>query len=256
MMLPGFTFNGVTSDSVYLNLLHAKWSMLPDSRDVFEAIPGRPGSWHYPQPPGDRTLTLSVGINATTQSDLHSKVRTIAEWLRPQGRKSLILDEDPSYYWSAVVANPGDIDHLLELGQWDIQFRTDPYVYALTESNGGSPSIGASPTITNTGAIEVPTRIVVYASGTVTNPAVSLGDESFSWTGVLPAGSALVVDSVDMISGTTTNGAAALAGTLDLSTLTVKEITGDFPILDPGGNVLHSSGGTGIVKVFWRQRRL
>lgn len=255
MMLPGFTFDGVSSDAKGLNLLHAKWSMLPASRDVFESIPGRPGTWHYPQPPGDRTLTLTVGLAADDQGDLHDKVRTVAEWLRPTGKKSIVLADDPDHYWNGVVVNPGDIEHLLELGQWDIQFQTDPYVYALSETSA-SASVGASATVTNPGSIEVPTRIVLYASGTITNPTLSLGDESFSWTGSITAGHALVIDSVDMLSGTTTDGAAALAGTLDLSTLTVEEITGDFPILDPGANVLLSFGGTGTVKVFWRQRRL
>lgn len=257
MRLPGFEFGGTHSKDLGIEVLDVRRSLLASSRDVFEQVPGRPGSWHYPQEPGDRSVVAVVGYQADSREDFWAGLRLVAEWLRPTGRKRLVLDDDPDFYFWAVAVNAADVARELELGQAEVEFSADPYVYALAESSD-TFALGASATVVNPGGIETPARVVVAAtSGAVNDPAVSLGDESFSYDGSIPGGSALVVDAADVVSVVVADGAGALAGTADLSLGDAVDIQGDFPVLDPGPNALGSSPNTaGTVKVFWRQRRL
>lgn len=258
MIEPGFSFDGQHSDDFALNCLTVKRTMLPTSTDVFVNIPGRPGAWHFPMEPGDRSVVVTAGVEGVDETDLIQKVSAIAAWLRPLGRKELIFDVDPDWYFSAVVTNPGDIAKSLDLGQWDIEFAAEPYLYALQETSA-SASLGASATITNAGDIETPARVVIAATGGagITNPSVTLGGYTFSIVGSIPNGQSLVVDALDQIAFIYPGTTAPLAGAADRSLGTPIEIVGDFPILAPGDNALGTLPNlSGTVKVFWRLRRL
>lgn len=254
-----FTFAGIDSATL-LHVLGVRRTVLPFQRDVYESIPGRAGTYQFPEELGDRPVLVSAGLIGTSQGNLIAQERAVAEWLRTRTRERLIFDDDPDWYFMAKVANEAAVTDSLDLGGFEIEFRCDPYVYALNE---GSPSaaLGASFTFDSDYAPDVPPRIVVYAVTDLTSPSVTLDGTTIGYAGILPAGDALVWDSVDfwsLLYDDGTEGTDVRDGAFDPTLGDPVEPEGDFPTITQGANVVTSEAvsGTGTVVVFWRPRRL
>lgn len=243
------TFNGISGSSVGIHVLKANRSALPASRDQKIDIPGRPGSYVYSVTPGDRKITVSVGIEADDASDYMDKTRALALWLRTNGKKPLIFSDEPDKVWNAVV-EPIDMIQLerdIELGQTDIEFVADSYAYK-TVTETAAWNTAASPTITlhNEGTVPVPIRFVITSSSYLSSPRFRRGDDLF----VLPslgAGWILDVDGVNKsIILTTPENPAPMPHWLN--------VAGDFFDLLPGDNVLEFAATEGVypsVAVWW-----
>lgn len=258
-MSAGFTFDGQHSTALGLKVLAIRRSVLPGLRDSFEQIPGRPGAYVFPEEPGDRSVVVEAGLVGTSQPDLIGQERTIAEWLRTRTRERLVLDDDPSWWLNAIVVAPGEVDDSMDLGSFEIEFRCDPYVYALNESSP-SAAMGASFTFASDYVPDVPPRIVIYSTGSLVNPSVTIGGETISYTGTIPSGDAVVFDSLDfwaLLFGDGTEGLDVRNGAFDPSLGTPVLPVGDFPTITQGTNTVltAASSGSGTVVVFWRPRR-
>lgn len=260
MLLPGFTFDGQHSDDFDLNVLGIRRTALPTSRDVFVEVPGRPGSYHFPEEPGDRAIVALVGVEADDGPDLVDRVRDVAHWVKTSSRRVLLLDEDPDNYLMAVVVNPGDVDNLLDLGRWEIEFSCGPHVYSVSQHSASAVMPTNPLTATNDGPLETPPRIVVAATqgGAVDGPEVHLGDATMLWNSALLAGQALVIDSDLQVVTFHSSIGTLLAGDYDPSTGTVPTgLSGDFGGLEPGANPITFTpdSGAATVAVFWHERR-
>lgn len=257
-MSAGFTFDGTHSSAKDLKVLRIHRSVLPGSRHRFQEVPGRAGAYLFPEEPGDRAVVALCGLVGASQGDLISQERNVAEWLLTRSRERLVLDDDPSWWLNAIVVNPAEVTDALDLGQFEVEFRCDPYVYALNESSA-SASLGASVTFASAEVPDVPVRIVVYATGTVVGPSVTVGGTTIGYAGTIVAGEAIIWDSVDLLS-LLVDGATATAardGTWDSSLGTPILPQGTFPVASQGTvAVLTAGSGTATVVVFWRPRRL
>lgn len=242
------TFNGVSGSSVGIRVLKANRSVLPASRNQKVDIPGRPGSYVYSVTPGDRKITVSVGIEADDASDYMDKLRALGLWLWTTGKKPLVFSDEPDKMWNAAV-EPIDTIQLerdIELGQVDIEFIADAYAYK-TVTETATWNTGASPTITvhNEGTVPVPVRFVLTATEYLASPRLRRGTDLL----VLPtlsAGWVLDVNGADK---------SIIVTTPDTTTSFWPGVSGDFFDLTPGNNTLEfaaTEGSNASIAVSWR----
>lgn len=264
MIMPGFEFDGQHSDDFSLHVTKVRRSTLAESRDQFEFVPGRPSSWHFPQPPGDRTITAQLGVVDDGQTELIEHVSNIATWLRPTGRKQLIFDDDPDWYWRAVVGNIGEITELLEIGEWDAEFRCEAYKYSIAENSTSASAVadGGTFNVASASPIETPARVVVGATqGTsIVDPSITLGTTTITMIGTLASTDAVVFDAENALVLVFDDAAGVLAGSYDPSAGTPPaDVDGDFFDLQLGVNpiVFNAVGAPSAgMSAFWRDRRL
>lgn len=242
------TFDGVSASSVGVYVLKADRSALPAMRDNKIEIPGRPGSIIYPTVPGDRKITMSVGIVGEDAVDYQEKMRALSTWLWSQGKKPLVFSDEPDKYWLASV-DPTDsiqLERDIEIGQVDIELVADAYAYK-TVTESVSWNVGASPTITinNEGTAGTELRFVLTttASGAA-NVKLKSGTQLFGLPS-FSAGDTLIVDGENKT--VTKNGSPWW-----------YNATGDFFPLAPGNNLLecNADGAPVAIEVIWRPRWL
>jgi predicted phage tail component-like protein len=241
------TFDGVSASSVGVKVLSADRSALPAMRDQKIDIPGRPGSIIFPAVPGDRTITVSVGLVAEDGADYQDQLRALAGWLWTQGKRPLVFSDEPDKMWLAAV-DPTDaiqLEREIEIGTVDIEFVADAYAYkTVTETvqwdTGASPTI----TVTNEGTVDAELVFEFEADEELLIPRFQCNDGLLVLPNLL-AGQTLVVDGNDK--SIERDGLSFWTG-----------VAGDFFALRPGENEIAfaSNGGSVSVQVSWVPRWL
>lgn len=241
------TFNGIAASSVGIKILSANRSVLPAMRDNKIDIPGRPGSVFYPAVPGDRKITVTVGLVGTGPQDYQAKLRALGGWLWTRGKQQLVFSDEPDKYWNAAVSpvDSLDLERDIEMGTVDIEFVADAYAYK-TVNETVLWDTAASPTITvnNGGSVDADLEFVVTAVESVSIPRFRR-DPGLMVLPNLAAGATMEISGVSKT--IKLNGVSNWSG-----------IGGDFLTLQPGSNTLAygSNGGNVTVQVSWRPRWL
>lgn len=213
----GFTFNGISSQSMGLATRMTSENRMPDFTNHTVIVPGREGVFDFGETIGERKISISCFIPpGNTDTDFLSKKDEIIAWLNPDtGLCPLTLDKEPGRIYMARLESGFSFDKAVRNScTFDLVFFCpDPYSYAENDETYQ---------ITETG------------SSTITR---SLGNAcslpAYSFTANLPAGKKTEIETNGKkleISGKLTENEVLV---IDTSLMTAK-------VTDAGGNIIRN----------------
>lgn len=235
------TFFIIDSDSILqplgvLVLQDSRHELLPSTRDSTEEIPGKHGEIDFGTEFKARMLELHVATDEGNNAISKVQLRALfAKYLDPtKGVKTLIFSDDLEKTYYIKYAGKIDITQHPTWFEFVIPFKmNDPFIVGSFEKVQTG-----SGTLTNAGTFEAP--LVIEITGAVTNPSVIVGGQTLIYTGTVPVGQTLIIDTGNKT--VKLNGVNALAN-----------YNGVFPMLQPGNtSVTAASAGTTVFK--WRDR--
>lgn len=235
----GFTFGGITSQSMNIKARLTGWQASPSLRNSFVTIPGKPGVADFGSDITEKIIT--VRCNIPPQHSLASLVSILddmAEWLSPErGLRQLVLDDIPDRYFTARLTDAVDCDRLvLSAGAFDLKFVCpDPHAYALTDEVFTITSTGAntvSRTKGNTDSEPVYLLKGTIPSGPSTYISLRTNDEELRVIGALAGGETLVIDTGRVTAKVVDEAGETLRNGLPL----LQEL--NFPVLHKGTNTV------------------
>lgn len=250
------TYAGVSSATIAgLYVENVSRDITPGIRDVYVDVPGRAGSWHFPEEGADRGLSVEFAVVGDTLELRRSALREVGRWLYRRGRAKLIISDEPDRFVEASLASAISAEERLTLARFSAEFRTSPYAYS----------------------VAIDTDTVVGTDTVTVTPSDDLADEMFpsvevTAAGALPSGFTLTVAgrelvygsavsaagkvTISAVSSTVTTGADTdtdLDGTFDVADLRMTAVSGQFPRLYSGANTVTVTGGATAV-LRWRRR--
>jgi phage-related protein len=245
------TWNSVSSSTIPgLVFTNPKRQLLGNHRGSFLEIPGRRGSWYFPELRGRRSIKVDGFVLQETGifSDRRDSIVAMADWLDVDIQARLILGDDPSVYYEAVLGDCGDTDEWRDLGTFQLEWLVSPFSFATTVTN----LVVASAVTTNTvfdPDILTPTLPVIEVkptNGNITDFYISINGEALSWQGSLASGNTITIDTNSVVVTTGVNTDVELTGAYDPAAVQVSGVSGSFPYLVPGINTygFHINTGT------------
>lgn len=211
--------------------------MMPEIRTTEEEIPGRHGEIYFDSKLGARIIELPVLANNITPSEREALKRTLAQYLNSaQGVKPLVFSDDIEKQYEVKYAGKIGLEQFPTWMKFTIPFKTvSPYIQGSFEQT----HVGDG-TLSNVGNFETPLTIEI--DGPVTNPSVTVGEDTLFYTGTIDSGSKLIID-VEML-------------TVELDGVNVlADYSGGFPWL-PEGNTTVTGASAGTTTFKWRGRWL
>ena len=221
---------------------------------------------------GNRPIRVLLQYVGDTFADLRLKSREIAFWLSQSTYKRLIFDDESDKFYLAKVYDEVSlvVEDLLEFGKATVTFECQPFAYSVNEDiwldrvmtdteivqNGGTykvfPVIEITPISLSGGMDEAVEVTGVFDPATVlettvTNPAITIGNNTLLYTGTLTEGQTLIID---------TGKWQATKGGLNV----LNKVTGDWLSLEVGDNSLSFTDETSdcgaTIKITYRKRWL
>lgn len=262
-MTATISLDGVSSSTIpELVIENVSRQITPTIRDSYREVPGRGAAWLFEEQGGDRGVSVRFAAVGDTLAERRSAVRAAAAFLYGDGlgkRKLIISDEPTRFSWAKLAAAPAS-EELLNRGRFDAEFRTSPYDYATTistETITGSDSIVIA---AETGDAAFYEPSIEITAGTALSGGFSLDVDGreIVYGAALAGGSKLTISTISTTVTTGADGDTDLDGTFDPADLAMTSVSGDFPRLTSGTNVVTftpTSGGTASAIVFrWRKR--
>ena len=254
----GFSFNGITSQSMKIKARLTNWQVSPPLRNQYEIVPGKAGIADFGADSTERKIVVSCSVFPQKSfADLVTVLDGVSDWLNPQnGIKHLILDDVPDRYYVARISDSIDCERLLRTaGAFNLNFICpDPYAYALVDESFTISGIG---TYTNTRLIGNAESEPIYTvkgeitAGTDKYISITTNGSELRILGNLSSGESLVIDTnkvtakvVDAVGNTLRNGLPNL-----------QEL--NFPVLNCGVNEVILSAQTAVfteLKILARSR--
>lgn len=213
----------------------SRYELLPATRDNTEEIPGRHGELDFGTEFKPRYIELQVNTrNGLIPLEKSQLQRLFAKYLDPtKGAKTLIFSDDIEKTYRVKYSGQIDIKQFASWFQFVIPFKMhDPIITGSFEK-----VLIGSRNIDNDGTFETP--IIIEIAGSSTNPTVTIGADSFSYTGTIPSGQMLIID--------TDKATAKLNGANVLD-----KITGPLPYYIQPGSVSVTAGDN--VTIRWHDR--
>jgi phage-related protein len=230
-LLDWFEWNGVRCTEYGIHVSEQPHFTMPAERATFINVPGRSGSLTTLE--GDDVYDDLI-LTATCFIEDASRISEIAAWLRGSGTVTFANRQGGFYH--ARIVNQISFEKILRGNphrSFSVNFRCKPFWYAenvdpitLTVSGG---------TITNPGNVPSEPVITVYGSGDIT---LMVGLTIVELEGI--------TDSITLDT--------PLMETYNGTTSINSSMSGDFPILVPGMNVVSWSGSLTKIEVLpsWR----
>lgn len=225
-------------------------------------IPGRAGSWHYDEEPGDRELIIGLDIQADTFAARRTAVRALAYWCDVGAVSRLIIDDETDRYHDAIIAN-GDTAEWLNNATIDLRFLVGPYALAIATTTQAISAAGGSGSGSFAVGDEVTAEPVIElqaVGGTLTGFTLTINGYALTWAGpdVIAAGEFITVNA---ISSTVTLGAnddVDLTGAYDTVSLSMTDVSGEFPLILEGTatwSLTYTGTATSVTaELQWRER--
>jgi len=227
--------NGILQPLGVAVLRDSREDLLPPTRDKVETIAGMDGEFDFGSELNSRTIELHVCTDIMTPSERETMKRTIAGCLNPKtGAKTFAFNDSPDKIYHVFCDGRIQVQ---SIGRWItfvIPLRIDGSFIVSADLH---TQVGSG-VLANSGNIETPLTIEI--TGPVTNPSVTVGSDTLSWTGTVGVSDKLEIDTEYMT--VKFNGSNAIA-----------DYTGGFPKLQPGETVVvAAAAGTTTWK--WRDR--
>jgi phage-related protein len=215
-------------------LRDSKLELLPGTRDMSDEIPGRHGEIDFGSEYQARTCEFHVATqDGLTSQQKEQLKRTIAMYLNPiVGTKKLVFLIDIDKQYNVKLSGKIEPTEYADWFEFNIPLKMANPIIESTEEH----SFSGSGVLTNAGNFE--TGLIIEISGPVTNPSISIGIETLSYTGTIAAGEILTID---------TDAQTAKIG----STNALGSYNGGFPIIQPGDTAVIADSN---VTIRWRDK--
>jgi phage-related protein len=98
----GFTFSGISSQSMNIKARLTSWQASPGLRNSFVTVPGKPGVADFGSDVAERVVIIRCNVFPQFQFlNLVDVFDNLAAWLNPDnGLKQLVLDDVPDRYFT------------------------------------------------------------------------------------------------------------------------------------------------------------
>ena len=195
---------------------------LPEYEEYAEEVPGYAGRYHFGQDPRMREINLALNI-IKAEASKASFLRQLAGWLNPaNGEMYLVNSNEPDKRLKVRCLEPPSYKDSYGMLKLSVPLVGRPYY----ESVALNTLTGAG-SINNKGNVSCPCTIVF---GPGTNPSVTIGGVTVSYTGTIASGCTVTVDTEKQTAYYTT-GAGVVTNVL-------ANVSGGFPWLEPTPNLL------------------
>lgn len=247
-------WNGVSSatipELVFSNPIR---EMLGSHRGSFLEIPGRTGAWYYPNVRGRRLITVPGFIQASTwPAGRRNAVTAVADWLDQDAESRLILGDDPSVFYLAVITDPGDVTEWRELGSFQLVWNCQPYSFAINPSVSSHVVDQSQTDVFDLGNLVTlaPVIVITPTNGTITAFNLTLNGDTLQWAGgTIALGNSLTINSISSVVTTGMSIDIELTGAYVPGDLSMTQVYGAFPFVRPGSNTLTYSQISGTATV-------
>ncbi|MMZ49673.1 Phage tail protein [compost metagenome] len=133
-MMSDLTYTGVSARSKGVRIKSIKRPLLANMRQQYEDIAGRHGSYSFSDGTlEDITIDVECWVAASNREDLRYTARQIAAWLYSKEKQRLTFSDEPCVFYLARIANQIDPETLIQHELFTLQFRCDPFAYAVQE---------------------------------------------------------------------------------------------------------------------------
>ncbi len=230
--------NNVLQPLGVLVLKDSRIELLPSTRDITDEIPGMHGEFDFGTEFNPRAFDLHVvtdeGYAPLEKAHLQ---RLFAKYLDPtKGAKTLIFSDDIEKTYVVKYSGKIDITQYPSWFEFTLPFKmSNPFITGSFEKK-----LTRSGTLVNNGTFE--TSLIIEITGPITNPSLTVGGHLISYTGTIPFGQTLVINSNGGTGTVKLGGVNAMAG-----------YNGVFPSLSPGST--NVSAGDNIT-IKWRDKWL
>ncbi|ORX22387.1 hypothetical protein BVF91_11995 [Thermoanaerobacterium sp. PSU-2] len=256
-----FIFNGLSSKDLGVNVVKINRNIFPEIQDQYEKISGRAGSYLFPQPFGDRKISIDCDLPVLNKDEFMAKFRAVAAWLKTNDKVQLILSDETDKYYMAKVANNMQIQRdFFYLGEFTIEFICDPFAYSLNDiTQKYTVQSGATQGIYNNGTAETnPVISIIAAWGDIKNPKITLNDVIFLYNGTITNNSQIDINSETFTCYKGMDRDINTTGGYDPAEDSILAlIDGEFPTLQPGPNSLIFNCENGVnadIKIQFKER--
>jgi putative phage tail component, N-terminal domain len=242
-------WNGISSSTITgLVFENPKRSILGKPRGNFLTIPGRRGSWYFPEFRDRREITIPGFIEASTFSARRDAVTSLADWLDVDIQARLILGDDPTVYYEAVLTDPGEGMEWRDLAQFELVWEVQPYSLALVTTQIVLAGTNNYSTTFDPGLLTdvYPIIEIKPTNGTITSFDLTVNGDLLHWAGTILSGNTITINSGAAVVLNGVNTDLELLHAYDPAYLIMSAVTGVFPSLIPGTNSLQFMrlGGT------------
>lgn len=197
--LNGLPLSDAVPEALVLQVLRP---LVGNRRNVFVDVPGRAGSWTFPEEPGDRVLTIQLHLLADTFALRRAAVRALADWADVGDTAQLVFEDEPDRYHEAILDASADPNEWLQTATIAIPFHVGPYALALVETEevltggAGSGTAGAFLTDWNAGiSVDVAPRVTLtFSGGSVSVFTLNLNGDTVTVTATVPANVPITID--------------------------------------------------------------
>lgn len=227
-----FTFNGISSDSK--NVIVEQYPSRPVASKVRQtvSIPGRNGLLVYAG--GDYYENVHQVYDCYLKGGaLDTKIADVLGWLQgPDGYARLEDSYDTTHFRQAMYVGGGEIESVWhQFGRAPIEFSCKPERWLISGETVTSWATTGGKSVSNPTAFTAKPLIRIHGSGTIT---LVCGGSTVKVTG-LTTSRDIYIDSEleDCYNGTTNMG-------------DMVQVTGGYPKLAPGTNLLTRSGGSSV----------
>lgn len=255
------TYSGVALSAAVPEalVLRVRRGLLGARRDTWQEVPGRAGSWMYPEQPGDRTVAVTVNIEGADYPARRAAVNALAAWADSDGLVPLVIDDEPYRYWDAKLTGPADPDEWLLTADAELEFRTGPYAWASTASTETWAAADGTPhTVTLPDEVDAHPVLEITAGGApIPSFTLAVNGQVLSYGAALAAAAKLTVNGIAYMVTTGANIDAALVGSFDPAHVAMATVDGVFPLFHPGANTVTldtPAGQSATIVASWRRR--
>lgn len=237
--------------------------LLGARRDTFVEVPGRGGSWVFPEEPGDRSIFVEFDLQGSAFSNLRDAVRRLATWADTlNGAKRFIASDEPDRFYDVVLVGSLDVDEWLLRGSGELEYRAGPYAQAVTPTTETFAASGAGSDSDTFAALDelvaYPVIEITPTNGTITALAFTMNGDTLDWSGLIADDETLSISSIANVVTAGESDDVNLTGAYDVSALSMSAVDGRFPLVIPGANAWSmtwtGSATTVTIEITWRRR--
>jgi len=227
-------------------------------------VPGRAGSWQFPEEPGDRPIRVTLHLLADDITERRAEVRALAAWVHHTGRVDMVIADEPDRLERVTVKTTPAPTEWLTAADITLEFAAEAYSYAVSTSSeavtaAGSPDSGTFD-IDNLFVDAEPIIEITPLNGNLTSFEKTLNGDTIGWSDALVASGDTIT--ISSLNDTVTIGANVdmeLTGFFDPDDVAMQTVTATgFPLLVPGSNAwaLTWAGTATNVRIefTWRER--
>jgi predicted phage tail component-like protein len=256
------TFNGVALSAAVPDalILHVDRGLLGARRDTYQEIPGRAGSWLFPDKPGDRSVVLTVNIESATFAARRAAVNALAGWADSAAAARLIIDDEPDRYWLAKLSDPGETAEWLLAADTAVDFHTGPYAWATAISSTTWAAVDVVPqtvTLPDTVDAQPVLELTADAATSIGSFTLTVNGQALTVNYSTPAGAKLTINGISYTVTTGPNIDTDLTGAFNPANAINALVDGVFPLFTPGANTVTidtQNGAGATITATWRRR--